>query len=322
MRKIIIGIHGLGNKPSYDLLKKWWRQSIDEGLRSSGHSLSRYDFELIYWADILHPKPLDPGITDRKDPLFLSERYAAETEVNNREQLNFRTKAIEYLERYYDRIIVNGVLSLDNESLTELFIHLHMRDLERYYGKELVRYKNKLIPVRKAIIERCAETLSKYKGRKILFIAHSMGSLILHDALTEFPGRWEIDTLLTAGSPLGQKYVLHKYNEEVQKGGYDKRNVPPDILSRWYNLSDLEDQVAINHKLGDIYKKNSNGVSVFDQTVRNNYKSNGFRNPHKSFGYLRTPEAARIIMEFLNTEDRHVKKGIVRKIFRLLFRKF
>jgi len=34
--------------------------------------------------------------------------------------------------------------------------------------------------------------------------------------------------------------------------------------------------------------------------VENDYESDGIENPHKSFGYLRTPEVAMIIDDFLS----------------------
>jgi hypothetical protein len=61
MSKIIIGIHGLGNKPPKDLCEKWWKKSLREGLNSIGRKYFNFNFELVYWADILHPTPLNPN---------------------------------------------------------------------------------------------------------------------------------------------------------------------------------------------------------------------------------------------------------------------
>ena len=62
MSKVIIGIHGLGNKPPKPLLKKWWKASIDEGLQKAGKTDLKYQFEMVYWADILHKKPFQTDI--------------------------------------------------------------------------------------------------------------------------------------------------------------------------------------------------------------------------------------------------------------------
>ena len=57
--KIIIGIHGLGNKPPKPALEKWWIQAITDGLKFNKYPETKFDFELVYWADILHPDPID-----------------------------------------------------------------------------------------------------------------------------------------------------------------------------------------------------------------------------------------------------------------------
>ena len=73
--KIIIGIHGLGNKPSKEILTDWWLKSIFEGLEGINKNNFKVNFEMIYWASILNDKPLDESITDKNDPYFVNERY-------------------------------------------------------------------------------------------------------------------------------------------------------------------------------------------------------------------------------------------------------
>ena len=70
------------------------------------------------------------------------------------------------------------------------------------------------------------------------------------------------------------------------------------MIRNWYNFSDLEDKVAINYNLGDDYEENSNRVRAIDKIVYNNYEYQGERNPHKSYGYLRTLELAQVIHDF------------------------
>ena len=64
MSKIIIGIHGLGNKPPKTILTDWWKKSLIEGLKKFNYT-SDFKFELVYWADILHPIPLDPDTINK-----------------------------------------------------------------------------------------------------------------------------------------------------------------------------------------------------------------------------------------------------------------
>ena len=55
MSKIIVGIHGLANKPPKDDLTEYWRKSIAEGLRKNcAIKKPNFDFRMVYWADLLY----------------------------------------------------------------------------------------------------------------------------------------------------------------------------------------------------------------------------------------------------------------------------
>ena len=167
MSKVVIGIHGLGNKPPKDLLAKWWKEALLEGLRKNNQPAKDFNFELVYWADILHKTSLNPDETDVESPLYLTEPYKTEDEKTSRDELSFRQKALEYLEKYSEKILVNGVLSLNIPSLTELFIHRHLRDLEEYYSDSYTLVGNEKRLVREVIIERLVDLIQKHKRKKI-----------------------------------------------------------------------------------------------------------------------------------------------------------
>lgn len=299
MSKIVIGIHGLGNKPPKETLEKWWKQAIIDGLKNYNYPEVKFNFELVYWADILHPEPLSFNETDKENPLYLSEPYSSEKFAGANEPQSFRKKAIDYLEKYSDKILLNGVMSLKLPRLTELFIHRHLRDLEIYYSSSVINHNGKKHPVREVIITRLTDVLKKHRDKKIFLIAHSMGSIIAHDALIDYVPDIDIDTLVTIGSPLAQKYHIKKIQTEHNYGSNNKLIVPNNVCRYWYNLSDLEDQIAVNHNLSDLYKSGSKSVTVNDMIVKNKFISDGLVNPHKSYGYLRTPEFALIMYKFL-----------------------
>ena len=299
MSKIVIGIHGLGNKPPKELLSKWWKEALLEGLSKNNHTAENFNFELVYWADILHKNPLDPNERDKENPLYINEPYKPEGKSVKREEFGFRQKALEYLEKYSKKILVNGVLSLNIPSLTEFFIHRHLNDLEEYYSKSYTLIGNKKRLVREVIIERLVKTLQKHGRKRIFLVAHSMGSIIAYDALKYYVPEIKIEVLATIGSPLGQEYVINKIQTETTSEGREIFLVPENIRKGWYNFADTEDQVAINHELSKIYKENFGGIKINDILVQNNYKISEIRNPHKSYGYLRTPEFSDLLNSFL-----------------------
>jgi triacylglycerol esterase/lipase EstA (alpha/beta hydrolase family) len=61
-----------------------------------------------------------------------------------------------------------------------------------------------------------AETLVKHRRKKILLIAHSMGSIIAWDVLTKMVPQIKIHTLVTIGSPLGNPVVRSRILSDIK----------------------------------------------------------------------------------------------------------
>jgi hypothetical protein len=60
----------------------------------------------------------------------------------------------------------------------------------------------------------------------------------------------------------------------------------------------------MDHTLADDFAENRKGIKALDMLVTNDYEWNGKKNPHKSYGYLRTAEMATIIDAFLTRKIR------------------
>ena len=57
--KLVIGIHGLKNKPAPEVLRGWWKAAIAEGIsRNCEGQEVDLDFALAYWADVMHRSPV------------------------------------------------------------------------------------------------------------------------------------------------------------------------------------------------------------------------------------------------------------------------
>jgi pimeloyl-ACP methyl ester carboxylesterase len=173
--------------------------------------------------------------------------------------------------------------------------------LEIYYNQGQVNKNGKTFCVRDLIRKRLADVLDQHKDDEIFLIAHSMGTIVAYDVLVLQLTHSEIDTFATIGSPLGIPTVISKIAAEYKKIFNDslKPSTPASVKRYWYNFSDVEDKVAMNYNLADDYEANESGIKAIDFTVNNNYIMNGVKNPHKSFGYLRTPEFSKALFEFL-----------------------
>ena len=202
---------------------------------------------------------------------------------------------LDILERQMDKIFLNDDISINFSSITDMIIHRFFSDLEAYY--RMPEKGSRMHPVKDTIQARLKKKLRKYRRKEIMLIGHSMGSIIAFDVLHENPSL-HIHTLITIGSPLGIPIIISKISAEQQKASKRIR-IPEGVIKNWYNFSDLEDKVAFNYNLADDYAENSKHVKVTDKIVNNNYEIRGERNPHKSYGYLRTPEITEVIASFL-----------------------
>ncbi|MDN5205120.1 alpha/beta hydrolase [Fulvivirgaceae bacterium BMA10] len=314
--KIIILIHGLGNKPPRRLLRKWYFKSIQEGLSQVGSNLHHHDFELVYWADLLYSKPLDPIINTPDHPLYIDEPYVPSQEMErDLDNVKLRKKIFKRLEKVVDKVFLSKNSFINAEYIFDFIISWNFKDLHTYYRKKVKVDEKSENAAKRVIRKRLTKVLAKHKDKKILLIAHSMGSIISYDVLTRFSEDVQINTLVTVGSPLGLSMIKREISKE--NGITFTKNTmlptPKNIRRAWYNIADVHDHVATNHRLNDDYAPNQNNISPEDITVENDYQYQGKVNPHKSFGYLRTPPMAKIIDEFLHEKESNIMERFMRR---------
>lgn len=305
MAKVIIGIHGLGNKPSKEILQSWWEKAMMEGLQKVGKQYSFPKFELVYWSDILYDKPMDTLINDTNDPYYLEEKYTPGQPNIVAENNSIRQKILDILETQLDKLFLNDDLTINYKGITDVFINRYFKDLEIYYA-EVCTDKNDLrCMARQLIRERLAEVITKYKDDEIIIVGHSMGSIVAYDVLTFLVPEINIHTFITIGSPLGFPVIQGKIASEWhdKRLGSPKLKTPPGVNKNWYNFADLRDKVALIYNLRENYEANWQGIAPKDFVVNNDYIINDEANHHKSFGYLRTPQFAEVLYNFSAKEN-------------------
>jgi hypothetical protein len=284
---VIIGIHGLANKPPSVDKPGYWKKALIEGLkRNCGKTTNDLSFDFVYWADLRYPVPIaysdnpeyyyeDPGIGPF--PAYHTNKWA---EIIN--------KATEIVGTEVNLLDVHtGVTKVG-----DFVLERELQDLAAYYAD---------VEFRETVRGRLTDKLKLYKGSRIMLIGHSMGSIIAYDVL-RLLGRddpqFSVDHFVTIGSPLGMPHVKYKISQE------NDLVRTPSIVGRWTNFADRRDVVAIEAKLSDDYESNDQGVKVADVPVINAYRSPLDRDPpnkpnyHKSYGYLRTPELSNVVRAF------------------------
>ena len=308
LSKVIVGIHGLANKPPKAKLAEWWRKSLDEGLeKNCGIVGAQYDYVMVHWADLLYKHPVHFDKAMDFDQLYSDEPYRAAKpgalKAYDEGWLDAaRAKAQALGGKALD--VLKDKLEID--AFANWLLEKTLKDLAFYYDKKrrLRDRDGKLREARKVLMDELANVLGPLAGEELLVIAHSMGSIIAYDVLRDL-GRKKNPTavaeFVTIGSPLGLPHVKGNiYEERKSYAGKDAVRTPTIVTGRWTNFADRRDPVAFDTHLRDDFKANKAGVRVTDDLVLNDYLgAKGEHNYHKSYGYLRSPELSKLVAGFL-----------------------
>jgi hypothetical protein len=294
---VVIGIHGLFNKPPKYLLRRWWITAIREGFERAGLHHHPFAFELVYWAHHAYSRPLD--IRERREghPQFVDEPYIPSSKTTVTLKMKYLTLLIRpIMRKALDMLFFTSEAPRKSTAIVDNIVAQTLPDLVRYYENKRVFSRRK--GIRDILRSELRSVLKRYSGSRILIISHSMGSIIAFDVLSD--DRLDIDTFVTVGSPLGLPYVRREFARERRLSISKKKTIhsPKSVRNAWYNLADPKDMVAFNAHITGNYSKNRRGVAPQDISVRNDYICNKHENHHNICGYLRTPEMVRIIHDF------------------------
>jgi hypothetical protein len=317
-KKIIIGIHGLNNKPPEKLLKQWWIDSIREGLELSGRPVDFFRFELAYWARYFYDSPQDPAVEDENDPRYLKWPYMPSPDKKRwrPDMSKIKKKIMDRIEDGLDNLFFREDGFIRLEAVADYIIRNLFSDLDVYYHRHCAAERFRTIPAKETLRRELARIIRRHRRKDIMIIAHSMGTIIAYDVLSHEIPKIEIDTLVTIGSPLGLPAIRKKIFEErgMTFDSKTRAPAPESIARKWYNIADLNDRVAFNYSLADDFSPNSHGVGPEDSVIKNDYAYKGKKDYHSAFGYLRSPQAADVIYEFVRGE----KPGVLERIAALL----
>ncbi|MFQ6030532.1 MAG: hypothetical protein ACE5Q6_23920 [Dehalococcoidia bacterium] len=320
-RKVIIGIHGLSNKPEKQTLKEWWWKSITDGVSAKrngggspstdaerGEILGENDCAMAYWADIMYQYPTyvytstqpyvkisGPPPAYQTGPFDLVRKWfrSAVTSLWDRRRRLFSTEL-------YDR-------------LANQFLKVLLKDLHYYWNEGSVRpftywkddaWVSEPREIKAEELQACLKDevqakLEEDPESEILVIAHSMGTIIAFDCIAgpdwPVPEGHKVQ-LITIGSPLG----LPTVRAHLQRDARGRVSYPENRLISWHNFADPKDLVAAVPYLRPHFKDSNGTAQVEDSLIQNDYHDrDNSRNSHKSFGYLRCPEVATLIDDFL-----------------------
>ena len=309
MGKIIIGIHGLANKPPAETLAGWWKAAISEGLeKNCGIANPGFEFRMVYWADRLYKNPMHQEKGFEFDKLYNDEPYApaADGELKRHDD-NWKDGLAAFSRGTVGWSVDKLKEYFGMDALADRVLGKTLKDLDFYYdpGRQIPDRSGTLGTARQVLRGILNQALREEKAKEMMVIAHSMGSIVAYDVLRDLgmPGADSgvaVQDFVTIGAPLGLPHVLHKIKEERT---YDDRVRTPSVVrGSWVNYADRRDPVCADIHLADDFAANDAGVTVRDDIVLNTYHKPGDEkaaNHHKSYGYLRTPEFSDQVGKFL-----------------------
>ncbi|HET7765220.1 MAG TPA: hypothetical protein VFK92_09015, partial [Burkholderiales bacterium] len=224
--KLIIGIHGLNNKPEPGILRDWWTAAIAEGIsRNRGGRKLPFDFNLVYWADLIYPAPVP--VSENPEPYLPAGGSGPLPRGDVSVKSVASTLVRESVEKALEKLLTTPLA----ENIVRSAVETKYPDLHRYKHHPVTR---------RDVQERLREPLraAHAEGRSVMLIAHSMGSIVAYDVLRRagrtLPGL-RIAHFVTLGSPLGLGGI-----GEIVAGPLRV----PECVARWSNLADPRDYAA------------------------------------------------------------------------------
>ena len=192
MSNVIIGIHGLSNKPKPSVLESGWSTAILEGLKKNeGIDNVSLNFSSVYWADKMYDE------YDPKPDLYREASEGALKTYNESWMDSVRNKTFDWAGDIID--CMKNSFGMD--ALADKILEEKLIDLSRYYKEPKKR---------KELRDILKDEILKHKEKRIMILSHSMGTIIAYDVLRDigkqFP-RLIIDHFVTLGSPLGMPHV-------------------------------------------------------------------------------------------------------------------
>ena len=301
--KIIIGVHGLSNKPSEELLTHSWLSAINEGLEwiNAGVEVPPDSFRMFYWADTMYIKPKSHD-EEEGSPFKLSESYTRAQHQPPKHQNSFLEQVdIKIAKKINDFLYSRNFTALN--AVAKPYVATKMKDLE-VYGDRTRRFRGAQT-ASEYLTGSLYDILRENSDKSVMLIGHSLGSLIVYETL-KYHLDVSVDLLLTLGSPLmllGIKQGLVKNQPEFPDHTWP---VVTQNIHAWKNFADWNDHIIMKSQvsLEDDYLTSDGKAIVEDTLVDNTYTyQNGtgenIPNHHKSYGYLRCPEVSATIQDFL-----------------------
>lgn len=289
----VVYIHGIGNKPPAPVLKRQWDVALfsrDMGART----------RMAYWADIRYPG--GPLAADQGDFVDAEAATGPRTRATALRPVSSETLALELPEHrsapaYAATMakLVGGHVEYTPGVRT---LAVHQKILPRFMRGIATKIITKAFiedtaayfydPTQRDQMRDRLRSLLPADGGPYIVVAHSQGSIVAFDVLTELSSSSPVIALLvTIGSPLGIAEVKDKIEQP---------RAIPSIVAEWKNFADPFDPVALDKSLADEFEAGNKTITDTKVWNADTWHIRGF-NPHSATGYLSTSQVRAAVSE-------------------------
>jgi PGAP1-like protein len=278
----VVGIHGIWNPADGEKILRDWLPSLQIGLKAAGFpEIAAEDFSIVSYADVFQTKGargsgLDEDSLDEDlewDEEFLLAIWEELAEQERRVQgpeVEGRGKKGDIIQEGIRQIVKSPLFQVGGEHLVMAILS----QVRRYLKNEKI----------KAAIQ--ARVFEKVTSKTQVIIGHSLGSVVAYECLCKPQSDWNVQTLLTLGSPLG---ISPSVFDRLQPQPTNGSAVYPSI-KQWTNVADSRDPVALEKRLSSRFGKFG---AVQDYLVT--HSDEKLTKMHDVAYYLRSQEAGRAI---------------------------
>lgn len=248
---MIVGIHGAFHQlwGPHEVAGRWV-PAIRDGLWHADVSIDPADIEIAFYGDVFRANTADGRPTDEE--LLEIADDAGLTEV-------------------IDGLAGPHGLEVIADAVGKQTVRQMVNQLGRYFADDDLRAR---------VHERLARTVT---DETRVIVAHSMGTIVAYETLCEHT-EWNVETLLTVGSPLGDAWVF----DSLRPVPVDGRGRWPGSVRSWINIASVGDRACAEPQLARRF-----GDGVTDLSVDNGHRA------HDAEPYLNAPTTGRALANAL-----------------------
>jgi hypothetical protein len=266
MSTVVVCVHGIGQQVSgEETILGAWVPALRDGIKlAGGEPPSPERIRMAFYGNLFRKKgtkslsipPYDEtDVTEEWEKQLLQAWWVEGARIDEsvpgpEAQTKLRTpqmvqRALNALSR--SRFFADVALNAFITDLKQVYAYLHDEEVRR----EAQRRVEKVITDQTRVL-----------------VGHSLGTVVAYEALCAHP-EWPVRTFVSLGSPLGIRNLIF---ERLRPAPGDSIGVWPKGLSRWSNIADQGDIVALVKEL-----RPSFGDGVQDYLVHNDAQAHAVR---------------------------------------------